>query len=154
MAKVLDRTAAPATYDGDFYGWALEQAAHLRAGRLDRLDVENIAEELEGLARSEARELRSRYAVLLAHLLKWRYEPGRQSASWSATIRRERHHIPEHLAENPGLKPRRAELFAKAYQDARHDAAVETGLDLRTFPPECPFTLDEALDEAFWPEPV
>ncbi|NJO12351.1 MAG: DUF29 domain-containing protein [Gammaproteobacteria bacterium] len=74
MAKVLDRSATAATYDGDFYGWALEQAAHLRAGRLDRLDMGNIAEELEGLARSEARELRSRYAVLLAHLLKLQHD--------------------------------------------------------------------------------
>jgi hypothetical protein len=152
MAKALDRPAA--TYEGDFYGWALEQAAHLRAGRFDRLDVDNVAEELEGLARSEARELRSRYAVLLAHLLKWRYEPERQSNSWSATIRRERHHIPEHLAENPGLKPRRAELFAKAYRDARHDAAVGTGLDVRTFPEACPWTLEQAMDESFWPEPA
>jgi hypothetical protein len=124
MAKVLDRAATPATYEGDFYGWALEQAAHLRAGRLDQLDSENIAEELDGLARSEARELRSRYAVLLAHLLKWRFEPERRSVSWSATIRRERREIAEHLAENPGLKPRRAELFAKAYLTARDNASA------------------------------
>jgi hypothetical protein len=68
-------------YDTDFYGWALEQARAIRASGAARLntlasvDWENIAEELEGLARSEAKELRSRYRRLLLHLLKWRFQP-------------------------------------------------------------------------------
>ena len=62
-----------AQYERDFYTWANEQAALIRAGKFDQADIENIAEELETLGRSEARELKSRYRVLLLHLLKWRY---------------------------------------------------------------------------------
>ncbi len=68
-----------ALYEADFYGWALEQAEALRQAGRARLntpkavDWENVAEELDGLARSEARELRSRYKTLLVHLLKWRH---------------------------------------------------------------------------------
>ena len=72
------RTQARAAYEPDFSLWCLDQAALLRAGRMDGLDFENLAEELEGLARSERRALRARYVQLLLHLLTWRYQPGRR----------------------------------------------------------------------------
>ena len=62
-------------YDTDFYAWANEQAALLRAGRLSEADVENIAEEIESTGKREKRELVSRLTVLFVHLLKWRYQP-------------------------------------------------------------------------------
>jgi hypothetical protein len=60
-------------YDDDFYAWANEQAALLRAGRLSEADLEHIAEEIESMGRTEKRELISHLTVLLGHLLKWRY---------------------------------------------------------------------------------
>ncbi len=51
MAKALDR---PSLYDTDYVAWLEEQVAHLRAGRLAALDVENVAEELESLMRQPA----------------------------------------------------------------------------------------------------
>lgn len=52
-------------YDRDFYAWAMEQAALLRAGRISEADIENIAEEIESMGRGEKRELINRSAVLL-----------------------------------------------------------------------------------------
>lgn len=57
-------------YERDFYAWANEQAALLRAGRFDRADIENIAEEIESMGRSEKRDLVNRLTILLTHLLK------------------------------------------------------------------------------------
>ena len=94
-----ERTPRSALYQRDYYGWALEQAAHLRAGRFAALDLENLAEEIEDLAKAEARELRSRYATLVTHLLKWEIQPQRRSHSWVATIVRERDSISDHLDE-------------------------------------------------------
>ena len=37
-------------YDQDFYQWALKTAAALRGGRVAENDLENVAEEIEGLA--------------------------------------------------------------------------------------------------------
>ena len=48
-------------YERDFYAWANEQAALLRAGKLDHADIENIAEEIESMGRSEKRELVSKW---------------------------------------------------------------------------------------------
>lgn len=153
MAKAREAPTSPSLYERDFYTWALEQAAHLRAGRLAELDLENLAEEIEGLARAEARELRSRYATLLMHLLKWEFQPERRSTSWAGTIARERVEIEEHLDDNPGLKPHQSELFAKAYRSARAGAAAETKLPSSRLPAACPYTLEQAMDEAFWPGP-
>ena len=139
-------------YERDFYSWAMQQAALLRARRLDELDVENVAEEIESLGRSEAKELRSSYRVLLMHLLKWRYQPKHRSRSWAATIVRERQNAQLGVQENPGLNSLQAELFAEAYRLARKEAAVETGLPLTTFPETCPHSLEQALDEEFWPD--
>ena len=58
-----------ATYDTDFYAWANEQAALLRSGNLSAADIENIAEEIESMGKSEKRELVNRLTVLLLHLL-------------------------------------------------------------------------------------
>ncbi|MCT6678023.1 DUF29 domain-containing protein, partial [Staphylococcus aureus] len=74
-------------YEQDFYAWANEQAGLLRAGKLAQADIEHIAEEIESMGKTEKRELVSRLAVLLLHLLKWQFQPGRRGTSWQATIR-------------------------------------------------------------------
>ena len=143
MATVRDRLRPPAaSYEGDFYSWALDQAALLRAGRFTELDLENLAEEVEDLANRHADQLESRYAVLLTHLLKWEFQPGRRSWTWLGTIRRERHRIDRLLNKNPGLKPRRADLFEASYLDARANAGIETGLPPEHFPAACPYSLE------------
>jgi hypothetical protein len=108
---------------------------------LAELDLDNLADEMEDLARGEAKELRSRDETLLRHLLEWELQPDERSSIWQITIGRERREMPEHLAENPGLQPKRAELFAKAYPTARDNAAIETKPSLRRFPAENPYTL-------------
>jgi hypothetical protein len=139
-------------YDTDLYAWANEQAALLRAGRLSEADIENIAEEIESMARSEKRELTSRLTVLLVHLLKWRYQPALQSHSWRQTIEQQRMKLEDHLGENPSLKSQLDEIMAKSYRLARVDAEHETGLLRKSFPPTCPFTFDETMNPDFWPD--
>jgi len=139
-------------YDTDFYAWANEQAALLRAGRLAEADVENIAEEIESMGKSERRELISRLGVLLHHLLKWRHQPELRGRSWSLTIEHQRLRLARHLAENPSLKSQLDAVMAEAYEDARVDAERETHLPRSTFPADCPFTFDEAMNPNFWPD--
>ncbi len=79
-----------ATYDSDVAIWADEQASHIRARRFDLLDLEHLADEIQDVGKSERRELESRMAVLLAHWLKWKYQPDRRGSSWDRTIREQR----------------------------------------------------------------
>ena len=105
-----------AAYDEDFFAWAEEQARLLRAGEFSKLDVTNIAEEMEDMGRSIRRELRNRLSVLTMHLLKWRYQPGYRSPSWSGTISEQREQISDLLEESPSLKSVPAQDLTKIYR--------------------------------------
>jgi Domain of unknown function DUF29 len=139
-------------YEQDFYAWANEQAALLRAGKLDSADIENIAEEIESMGRSEKRELVNRLAVLLLHLLKWRYQPSFRSNSWRLTIKEQRYRLRRHMNDNPSLKSQLGDAMLDAYSLARIGAERETGLAVETFPESCPFTFDQAMAEDFLPD--
>ena len=141
----------PSLYDQDFYAWANEQAALLRAGKLSAADIEHIAEEIESMGRTEKRELVSRLAVLLLHLLKWQYQPPYRGPSWQVTIRNQRRALSRHLADNPSLGPKTPEAMADAYYDARGNAYAQTGLPEATFPASCPWTFDQIMAEDYWP---
>jgi len=140
-----------ARYDDDFALWAAEQAALLRSGRLDRLDVENLAEEIDDLAARVKKEIRSRLEVLLVHLLKWQHQPEKRTPSWTATIKLQRLELDDLIDENPSLKTYPAERLARSYRLARVGAAAETGLQEKTFPDTCPFPIAEILDPEFLP---
>ena len=139
-------------YEQDFYAWTVEQSRLLRSGELSAIDAANIAEEIESMGRSDRRELRSRLAVLVMHLLKWRHQPGARSRSWSATVDEQRLQIEEVLAESPSLRPQAAAMLSDAYAIARARAIAETGLAEEAFPAACPFTPDEVLSRGFLPE--
>ena len=71
----------PALYDDDILLWSEEQAAIIRKlGRTrrvvpDELDVENVAEEIESVGRSELAAVASHIQHILAHLIKLFAEP-------------------------------------------------------------------------------
>jgi hypothetical protein len=139
-------------YERDYYAWANEQAALLRAGRLAEADVGNIIEEIESMGRSERRELINRLVVLLLHLLKWRYQPALRGNSWRLSIKEQRIRMASHLEDNPSLRARLDDVMTQAYRLASIEAERETGLPESTFPGTCPFSFDQIMDDDFWPE--
>jgi Domain of unknown function DUF29 len=145
MAKTLERPRA--LYDQDLLAWAERQAAHLRAGQLDRLDVEHLIEELEAMAGKLRRELKNRLRILLAHLLKWEAQPKRRSRSWAATIAEQRDQIEALLEENPSLGQHLDETARRVYPRALRLAAIETGLPQHVLPPELPYATAEILGD-------
>jgi len=138
-------------YEQDFHAWTMQQAELLRARKLDCADIDNIAEEIESMGRSEKRELTSRLTVLLAHLLKWQLQPAFRGNSWRLTIKVQRRAVTRHLRDNPSLKSQLDQTVSDAYGDARIEAERETGLAAETFPDACPFTFDQAISDDFWP---
>jgi hypothetical protein len=132
-------------YEQDFYAWANEQAALLRAGKLAAADIENIAEEIESIGRSEKRELVNRLTVLLLHMLKCRFQPDRRGRSRELSIRNARTALTRHIADNPSLKSKLTEAMAEAYESGRVEAAIETDIPLETFPESSPWTFDEVM---------
>ncbi len=139
-------------YEQDFYGWLLHNVQLLRDGRLAEADIENIAEELESMGKRDKRELISRMAVLLAHLLKWQFQNDRRSKSWKKTIREQRIQIRLILQDSPSLKYQLEEKITESYRIAVKSASEETGLKKNIFPGTCSYNLQQILDENFYPE--
>ena len=143
------------TYEHDIVAWAQEQARLLRAGQYEFLDIEHLAEEIEDVGRSEQRELASRMARLLAHLLKWQYQPERRGTSWQRTIREQRRSLQRRLQKTPSLKAMLTDpdWCMDSWADAVAQAADETGL--ADFPEHCPWSwYEEVLREDWLPPTV
>ena len=133
-------------YETDFHAWAFDQARRVRAG--EPIDVENVAEELESLGRSEHRELESRLIILLAHRLKSEFQPAARSRSWYGTICEQQRRITRHLAKNPSLRPLVKETMLEAYPIAVIHAVRETGeLVEADLPARCPYAYEELMRE-------
>jgi hypothetical protein len=140
-------------YERDFHRWAMEQAAALKDHRPKELDWENLGEEIAALARSERRELRKRLGVLLLHLLKWLHQPNRLGMSWRFVIDEQRERVAELLQDSPSLNSVLDEMFKRAWRDARHGAMCKTGLPGKMFSQNCPWSVAQALDPKFFPQP-
>jgi Flp pilus assembly CpaE family ATPase len=142
-------------YERDFVAWTKEQAAQLRAAGGARLnlpiDWENLAEEIETLGRSEARELRSRVTTVVEHLLTLRWSPAKKpAATWAATVKREREAIEDLLAESPSLRQRVPAIVASVQIGARDRiAGILTARGEITVS-----QMTRLLAEAFTPEQV
>jgi hypothetical protein len=141
-------------YEADYSRWLFENARLLREGRFSEADIENIAEELEDMGRSERRAVASHLGVLLMHLLKWQFQPDHRSSSWRGSIHNARRAIAKLLNESPSLRPLMPDMIAVEYEDARYNAILETGLADGTFPLDCPYTPERVLDPDFWTEPA
>jgi hypothetical protein len=143
-----------AAYEKDVVAWANEQAALLRARQFSALDIEHLAEEIEDVGKSEQRELASRMAVLLMHLLKWQYQSAFRCANWNAIIKTRREQIGWRLRKTPSLEfmLMDPEWIADMWADARDSATGETGIDFARLLEACPWTMAQVLDADFYPE--
>jgi hypothetical protein len=148
----MDPMTTP-SYDTDFYAWTQAQAVALRAKEAKTLDWDHLAEEIESLGNEQRHAVRSHLRVLLWHLLKWAYQPDHRGPSWRTSIVNARAEIADRLEDYPSLQPLVPALLASAYGRARRLAAAETELPLATFPQACPWSIEQVLDEEFWPEP-
>lgn len=148
-------------YERDFDAWIQQHIALLKQGRVNEIDVEHLIEELEDMGKSNLRELESRFIILIAHLLKWQFQFKQLSkqwkkykgSSWQQTIIEQRLQIRKQLKNVPSLKTRIQNAVIESYPYASELAMKETRLPVSTFPENCPYTIEQLLDENFYPEP-
>src|SRR5262249_25018308 len=138
-------------YEHDYHAWLPRQAALLAERRFTELDLDNLIDEIQALARSKKREIENRLNVLLVHLLKWTHQPAQRSGGWASTIIEQRARLLKRLQESPSLRGYPGEVLDEEYAIAREKAAARTGLRGGTFPKSCPYTVDQVLDPDFLP---
>jgi hypothetical protein len=166
-AALKNGEPAGGLYQRDNYSWALKQAHALRARSTGSLDWDNLAEEVEDLARRHADAVTSYLARILQHLWKlehWTTMRERNARMWLAEIDAYRERASRLLDKNFGLKASAPELFADAWSEARLELAKDAAAlsskshrfaelaNKRAYPALCPWTLEQALDENFTPK--
>jgi len=149
----MDDIALP-DYEQDLVAWAEANACLLRAGRLSEVDAEHIAEELEDVGKSERRALGSHLRNLILHLLKWQFQPGLRGPSWRLSIQNSRQEIQVVVADSPSLRPCVQDLLADEYPRALRLAVTDTGLPAQAFPADCPYAVEQLLDDDWLPDPA
>ncbi len=141
-------TSLSELYEVDETAWLEAMAELIRHGRRDELDYAHLGEYLSDMARRDRREVESRLTTLLAHALKWIYQPEHRSRSWHGTIIEQQQELEGEAARGVLRKHAEASL-SQCYAKAVKRAAAETGLAASTFPAECPFTLEQLLTAGF-----
>ena len=159
MTLVQDRKAEESqrpvlvAYKDDLYFWALEQAELLRSGRLDLLDIPNLADEIRASVHCLADKLRSELSRILQHLLKWDFQEETRTRSWALSVGEHRRRVARHLIRAPGVRSVLSEVLEDAYSNGRWHALNETGLPRKAIPVTCPYTWDEIMTRPIeWPE--
>jgi hypothetical protein len=153
----MTQTTAPqkTLYERDLNLWLELAIDQLKSGKLHDLDVENLVEELEGLAGRDRRELKNRLTTLLEHLLKRCYVKSEYDyAGWQTTIARTRIEIENILEQSPSLESyiNNPELFQKAFKNALRIVRAESGYKSVKFPDSWQFArdIDSLLNINFW----
>jgi len=154
----LPETLERPSYEEDFYAWALDQAERLRAQAALRpnepLDWENLAEEIEGLARSDWRACASLLEQILAHLLKLAFSTAEEPRGhWMAEVTTFRLRLQDILTRT--LRNRLEAELEQRYRNAVRilsfeSARIEPGLAAR-LPASCPWSFEEVVGD-FFPE--
>ncbi|GBD54970.1 DUF29 family protein [Microcystis aeruginosa NIES-298] len=141
-------------YEEDFYLWIRTTINQLQARQFERVDLENLLEELASMGRSEKRTIKNLLTRLLEHLLKlkyWAAERERNEGHCKGEIRTFRLDILDELKDSPSLKPYLLEIFDECYLSARKNASDRSQLPLDTFPVIPIGSLEQILDEDWFP---
>lgn len=142
-------------YDTDLAAWSEKTAQLLVEGRHDELDLDALIEEILDLGRAERDAIESHLYQLLYHLLKLSYgsalDVERAGRGWRLSINEARRGIRRRLQRSPSLADYPLEVLGVEYEDARLQAAEALALSVEDLPDQCPWTIDQVLDTAFWP---
>ena len=155
MVSPIIQPATQSLYDQDYYLWLRTTINQLRTGQFSAVDLDNLLEELEDMGRSQKRAIKSLLIKLLEHLLKlkcWDTERERNQGHWKGEIRTFRRQIKDELKDSPSLKPYILEIFEVCYQEARKEASDRTQLIIDIFPLIPIGSLEQILDENWFPE--
>lgn len=140
-------------YEQDYYQWTVETADALKSKNFNTVDVDHLIEEIESMGASELRQLQNRLEGLIMHLLKLQYQSGYiGKRSWILSIKEQRKRIKRLLFKMPSLKACVQDEMIEAYGYAVIKAAKETGISESVFPAQIPYSLEQILDDEFYPE--
>ena len=136
-------------YETDYLEWTARTAQLIREGRLDEIDLETLAAEIDDLGRNLQSAVKSQLRRMLMHLVKQRIHPERDGASWRASIASAQAELLDHIADSASLRRFARTVLDDVYHDAVRIGLLETGIEEHAadldLPARCPYTLDQLL---------
>jgi hypothetical protein len=140
-------TRTKSLYEKDYAEWFTRTAEALRSGRLEEVDLERVAEEIDDLGKSARKAVKSQLRRMLLHLIKQEIQPHRNCASWQVSIAEATQEIRDDLEDSPSLITYLEEQLDTVYQQATELALIEVGNDVDVTPlATCPIRLNLLLE--------
>jgi len=139
-------------YEQDEHLWLIETIKLLKENRLERLDIENLIEELEDLSKRDKNRVESLLRQIIIHLLLlqyWTAEYEYNYRHWQGEIATFRVQLNRSLTTN--LKQYLLENMGDLYQESVFIVTQKTGLSLQIFPLICPYSLEQLLNKSWLP---
>lgn len=144
-------------YETDYTAWADQTAQLLGEHRFDEIDLEALMEEVTSLGASERRAYRSCLRCISEDLLKLTYAPygilKAHQREWRLAVNNARREIAALLEDNASAARDRDQALVSAYRQALgnvREACEEFGPVM--WPETCAWTIEQMLDESFWPD--
>lgn len=136
------------SYEKDFCKWTELQARLLRKRELDKIDIDNLIEEIESLGKRDKRSLKSHLIILLQHKLKIEYSPKNHIYayyinSWNNSVNDAYTEIDLILQDSPSLVPELNKSLAEVYRHAKQKASREMNEKVELFPKDCPWSIKD-----------
>lgn len=151
MPKALISPPSAALYDRDFLLWIEATIEDLRSGDLEKVDLENLIEEITSLGKAQKNAFKGHIRALIAHILK-RYYVQRplEYHGWERIIRHIRPEIEDLIETSPSLGKNYAQILNTTYQQALKQLQPE--YKDTQFPDSWQFSreLDDLLNIDFW----
>ena len=144
-------TNLKALYEIDDHQWLLETINLLKQKNFNELDLENLIEELEYLARKDKATVKSLLEQLIIHLLLLQYctdEYERNKNHWQGEVLAFRNQLEDRLTTN--LRNYLIEEMDNIYKRALKRVQVKTDYQVN-FPAKCPYTFEQLLSDNFLP---
>jgi hypothetical protein len=146
----MNQSITQTLYEQDFSLWVKDTVQKLKAKNTENLDWEHLIEEIEGLTRSDRREIKHRLITLFEHALKRRYVPVNECyRGWELTIKRTQSKLQDILDDSPSLRSYLLEIIPNCYQEALENVRIEYN---SLFPDEYVFSakINLLLTQKIW----
>lgn len=135
-------------YETDESLWLEATIELLKQKQFNKLDVENLIEELINLGKRDLAKAKSLLRQIIIHILLlqyWQVEYERNYRHWLGEIKTFRYDLNNHLTTN--LMNKLQDDLENIYQSAVDFVQVKT--DLTIFHEKCPYTLAQLLDDNY-----
>lgn len=136
-------------YEEDFFAWVNHNINLIKNDKKSKVDFNNLLQELTWMSKKERKALRTRLIILMAHMLKWDFQPNYRCRSWYLTIKEQRLSLKEIIQESPSLHQEISKIIIEEFERVVALAMEETRLRRDSFPHEPIYSEEDVFEKPY-----